>query len=54
MAKVSLVVMCMEASFFSNPVTYVCMLGECMAFWGEPNKLSIQHCVYIFMQYVDS
>ena len=22
-----------------------------MALWGEPNELSIQHCVYIFMQY---
>ena len=30
------------------------ILGECMALWGEPNELSIQHHVYIFMQYVDS
>ena len=28
------------------------ILGECMALWGDPNELSIQHCVYIFMQYV--
>ena len=33
---------------------YVLQLGECMALWGEPNELSIQHCVHIFMQYVDS
>ena len=32
----------------------VYILGECMALWGEPNELSIQHHVYIFMQYVDS
>ena len=25
-----------------------------MALWGEPNELSIQHRVYIFMQYVAS
>ena len=24
-----------------------------MALWGEPNEPSIQHHVYIFMQYVD-
>ena len=30
------------------------LLGECMALWGEPNEPSIQHHVYIFMQYVDS
>ena len=29
-------------------------LGECMALWGEPNELSIQHRVYILMQYADS
>ena len=29
-------------------------LGECMALWGEPNELSIQHHVYIFMQHVDN
>ena len=29
-------------------------LGECIALWGEPNELSIQHHIYIFMQYVDS
>ena len=27
-------------------------LGECIVLWGEPNELSIQHHVYIFMQYV--
>ena len=32
----------------------VVLLGECIALWGEPNELSIQHRVYIFMQYVDS
>ena len=31
-----------------------CMLGECIALWGEPNELSIQYCIYIFIQYVDS
>ena len=25
-----------------------------MALWGEPNELSIQYCIYIFIQYVDS
>ena len=30
------------------------ILGECIALWGEPYELSIQHRVYIFMQYVDS
>ena len=30
------------------------ILGECIALWDEPNELSIQHRVYIFMQYVDS
>ena len=30
------------------------ILGECTALWDEPNELSIQHYVYIFMQYVDS
>ena len=25
-----------------------------MALWGEPNKASVQHHVYIFMQDVDS
>ena len=30
------------------------LLGECIALWGEPNELSIQHRVYIFMHYVDS
>ena len=29
-------------------------LSECMALWGQPDELSIQHHVYIFMQYVDS
>ena len=29
-------------------------LGECMALWGKPNELSIQHCVYILMQYANS
>ena len=38
----------------SYEVTYVPILGECIALWGEPNELSIQHRVYIFMQYVDS
>ena len=32
----------------------ILLLGECMALWGEPNEFSIQHHVYIFMQYVDS
>ena len=30
------------------------LLGECIALWGELNELSIQYCVCIFMQYVDS
>ena len=30
------------------------LLGECMALWGKPYEPSIQHHVYIFMQYVDS
>ena len=34
-------------------VIYVLLLGECIALWDEPNELSIQHHVYIFMQYVD-
>ena len=29
-------------------------LGECIALWGEPNELSIQYHIYIFIQYVDS
>ena len=29
-------------------------LGECIALWGEPNELSIQYRIYIFIQYVDS
>ena len=39
---------------------YVCIagvyiqLGECIALWGKPNELSMQHHVYIFIQYVDS
>ena len=33
---------------------YTKLLGECIALWGEPNEPSIQHHVYIFMQYVDS
>ena len=32
----------------------VSTLGECIALWGEPNELSIQYRIYIFMQYVDS
>ena len=28
-------------------------LGKCMSLWGDPNVPSIQHHVYIFMQYVD-
>ena len=28
-------------------------LGECIALCGEPNEPSIQHHVYIFMQYVN-
>ena len=30
------------------------ILGECIALWGEPNELSIQYRIYIFIQYVDS
>ena len=30
------------------------LLGECIALWGEPNELSIQSHIYIFIQYVDS
>ena len=31
------------------------LLGECyIALWGEPNELSIQYRIYIFIQYVDS
>ena len=33
---------------------YVKLLGKCIALWDEPNELSIQHRVYIFMQCVDS
>ena len=29
------------------------ILGDCMTMWGQPNEPSIQHHVYIFMQYVD-
>ena len=32
----------------------VAKLGECIALWGEPNELSIQYRIYIFIQYVDS
>ena len=38
---------------YLSPTVYI-LLGECIALWGEPNELSIQHRVYIFMQYVDS
>ena len=34
--------------------SFLYILGECIALWGKPNELSIQHRVYIFMQYVDS
>ena len=36
-----------------SKINYV---DECMALWGKPNEPSIQHHVYIFMQYyyVDS
>ena len=37
-----------------SPKLAVSSLGECIALWGEPNELSIQHHVYIFIQYVDS
>ena len=30
------------------------ILSECIVLLGKPNELSIQHHVYIFMQYVDS
>ena len=37
------------------PVKWIAsLLGECMALWGEPNELSIQYHIYIFIQYVDS
>ena len=32
---------------------FLTTIGECMGLWGEPNDLSTQHCVYIFIQYVD-
>ena len=38
--------------FVNSVIVYT--LGECIALWGEPNELSIQHHVYIFIQYVDS
>ena len=28
-----------------------CTIGECIALQGEPNEPSIQHHVYIFIQY---
>ena len=34
--------------------SYVAKLGECIALWDEPNELSIQYRIYIFIQYVDS
>ena len=36
------------------PFSYLYILGECIALWGEPNELSIQYRIYIFIQYVDS
>ena len=30
------------------------VLSGYIALWGDPNELSIQHHIYIFMQYVDS
>ena len=41
-----------QATVLYNEIDNI--LGECMALWGEPNELSIQHYVHIFMQYVDS
>ena len=32
----------------------IAILGEYIALWGEPNELSIQYRIYIFIQYVDS
>ena len=32
----------------------VYIISECIALWDEPNELSIQHDVYIFIQYIDS
>ena len=40
--------------YFSHAHTGVYFkLGESMALWDKPNEPSIQHHVYIFMQYVD-
>ena len=33
---------------------FLLLLGECMALWGKPNEISIQHHVDILIQYVDS
>ena len=30
------------------------LLGECMVLWGKADEPSIQHHVYMFMQYADS
>ena len=38
--------------FTHNNGIIVAKLGECIALWGEPNELSIQHRIYIFIQYV--
>ena len=39
---------------YTTAMCLVIILGECIALWGEPNELSIQYRIYIFMQYVDS
>ena len=52
----SLLFVCLLTNYgeTSGVLAYVAILGECMALWGKPNKLSIQHHIYIFVQYVDS
>ena len=44
----------MASSYSFGHITIYVIIGECIALWGEPNELSIQHCAYIFMKCVDS
>ena len=44
----------MKSEWRTGSLKFSTILGECIALWDEPNELSIQHHVYIFIQYVDS
>ena len=47
-----LVIMMSKIHMVAIKWKYLLILGECIALWGEPNELSIQYRIYIFIQYV--